>query len=148
MTVDALKKQIKEGNLGSLYYLAGEEQYLLDYYYDRFKDICAPSLPELNFIELDGKKMDFDLLSDACSSYPVMAEKKLVVVVDMETSTLKGTNEKKLLAALEDIAEGVTVLFWDHAKENGKANALDAAIKKLGGNSVRVDRPKPDHSLL
>ncbi len=144
MTIDALKKQIKEEKLASLYYLAGDEQYLLDHYYDRFKAICAPTLPELNFIEIDGKKIDFDFLADACSSYPVMAEKKLVVVVDLETGTLKGTNEKKLNAALEDIAPGVTVVFWDHARDNVKSNALDAVIKKLGGNSVRIDRPKPE----
>ncbi len=144
MTVDKLKSQIKEENIGALYYLSGDEQYLLDHYYEQFKSICADALPEFNFIELDGKKLDFDFLADATSSYPVMAEKKLVVVVDTEVGSIKGNNEKKLLAALEDIAPGVTVLFWEHAKEKGKSNALDAAVKKAGGESVRVDRPKSE----
>lgn len=141
MKIDDLKKQIKEDSLDGLYYLNGNEQFLLDYYFDRFKALVSDALPEFNYIELDGKKMDFDLLSDACSSYPVMAERKLVVVIDIETSGLKGTNEKKLIAALEDIAPGVVVLFWDHAKDAVKSNSLDAIIKKLKGNSVRIDRP-------
>ncbi|MBQ7034832.1 MAG: DNA polymerase III subunit delta [Clostridia bacterium] len=144
MTVDALKRQLKDTNLSALYYLCGDEQYLLDYYYGQFKKICADVLPEFNFIELDGKKIDYDFLADAATSYPVMAERKLVAIMDLDTSGLKGNNEKKLAAALSDIAPGVTVLFIDHAKEGGKTNALDSALKKLGGETVRVDRPKPE----
>lgn len=144
MTIDKLKAQLNSGSIEGLYYLSGDEQYLLDYYYDRFKAACAEVLPEFNFIELDGKKLDFDMLADASSSYPVMAEKKLVSIVDVEPSSIKGTNEKKLLAALEDIAPGVTVLFWEHAREKGKGNALDAVVKKSGGQSVRADKPKPE----
>lgn len=144
MTTEALKKQLKESNPGMLYYLNGNEQYLLDHYFEQFKTVCVPALAELNYIELDGKKLDFDLLSDACSSYPVMAERKLIAILDLDTASLKGTNEKKLSAILEDIAPGVTVLFWDHAKDAAKTNALDGIIKKSGGEHVRLDRPKPD----
>ncbi len=144
MNIDTLKKQLKEGTLSSLYYLMGDEQFLLDHYHDKFKECCAAVLPEFNLIELDGKKIDFDFLADACSSYPVMAEKKLVIVEDLEPSTVKGNNEKKLSAALEDIAPGVTVLFWEHAREKSKSNALEAALKKRGCEVVRADRPKPE----
>ena len=144
MKIDDLKKAIKEKKLSGIYYLNGNEQFLLDYYYDRFKEMAAGALPELNFIEMDGRKIDFDLLSDACSSYPMMAEQKLVAVIDMDTSNLKGNNEKKLVAALDDIAPGVIVLFWDHAKDNVKSNALDTIIKKIGGELVRIDRPTND----
>lgn len=141
MKVDDLKKLLKDKKLSGIYYLNGNEQFLLDLYYDRFKEIASGALPELNFIEMDGKKVDFDLLSDACSSYPVMAEQKLVSVIDMDTANLKGNNEKKLIAALDDIAPGVVVLFWDHAKDAVKSNALDTIVKKMGGESVRIDRP-------
>lgn len=144
MTIDALKKQLQENKLGSLYYMTGDEQFLLDHYYDRFKECCASVLPEFNMIEIDGKKMDFDYLADACSSYPAMAENKLVTVVDLEAASLKGANEKKLQAALSDIAPGVTVLFWEHAREKSKSNAIENGIKKLGGEVVRADRPKPE----
>lgn len=144
MTVDALKKQIQENRLSSLYYLLGEEQYLIDFYSEKLKDCCASVLPEFNYIELDGKKPDFDFLADACTAYPVMAERKLVVVADMDPAMVKGQNEKKLTAALADIAPGVTVLFRDHAKEKGKSNALEALLKKLGGEIVRTERLKPE----
>ena len=144
MTVDALKKQIQGNNLSALYYLAGEEQYLIDFYSGKFKECCASVLPEFNYIEMDGKKPDFDFLVDACTAYPVMAEKKLVVVSDLDPAMLKGQNEKKLSAALADIAPGVTVLFRDHAKEKGKANALETLIKKMGGEIVKFERLKPE----
>lgn len=144
MNIETLKKQLQDGALAPLYYLIGDEQFLLDHYYGKFKECCAPVLPEFNLIEVDGKKIDYDFLADACSSYPVMAEKKLVIITDLESGTLKGSNEKKLSAALEDIAPGVTVLFWEHAREKTKANALETALKKLGGEIVRVDRPKPE----
>ncbi len=141
MKVEDLKKLLKDKKLSGIYYLNGNEQFLLDLYYDRFKEIASGALPELNFIEMDGRKIDYDLLSDACSSYPMMAEQKLVSVIDMDTTSLKGNNEKKLIAALDDIAPGVIVLFWDHAKDNVKSNALDSIVKKMGGESVRIDRP-------
>lgn len=144
MTIEALKKQLQSGSLSALYYLAGDEQYLLDHYYNRFKECCSGTLPEFNLIEIDGKKIDYDYLADACSSYPVMAEKKLVTVADLEAASLKGTNEKKFSAALADIAPGVTVLLWDHAHEKTKSNAIESAVKKLGGEIVRADRPKPE----
>lgn len=144
MKIEELKKIIKDNKLDGIYYLNGNEQFLLDYYYDRMKEVVEGALPELNFIELDGRKIDFDLLSDACSSYPMMAERKLVAVIDMDTAGLKGNNEKKLLAALDDIAPGVIVLFWEHAKEAVKSNALDSIVKKVGGNVVRIDRPTND----
>lgn len=144
MKVEELKKILQDNKLDGIYYLSGNEQFLLDLYYDRFKEITAGALPEMNFIEMDGRKIDYDLLSDACSSYPMMAEKKLVSVIDMDTSNLKGNNEKKLVAALDDIAPGVVVLFWDHAKDSVKSNALDTIIKKIGGVSVRIDRPSND----
>ncbi len=144
MKIETLKKQLQDGTLAALYYLCGDEQFLLDHYYGKFKECCSDVLPELNLIELDGKKIDFDYLADACTSYPVMAEKKLVAVVDLEPGTVKGTNEKKLTAALSDIAPGVTVLFWEHAREKAKSNALETVIKKLGGEIVRADRPKSE----
>lgn len=144
MTIEALKKQIQENTFSSLYYLLGEEQYLIDFYSDKLKDSCAAVLPEFNYIEIDGKKPDFDFLADACTAYPVMAERKLVVVADLEPSMVKGQNEKKLLAALGDIAPGVTVLFRDHAKEKAKSNALETLIKKLGGEIVKTERLKPE----
>ena len=141
MKVEDLKKVLKDKKLSGIYYLNGNEQFLLDLYYDRFKEVVSGALPELNFIEMDGRKIDFDLFSDACSSYPMMAEQKLVSVIDMDTANLKGNNEKKLIAALDDIAPGVIVLFWDHAKDVVKSNALDSIVKKMGGESVRIDRP-------
>ncbi len=144
MTLEALKKQLNEGTVEGIYYLFGDEQYLIDYYYNKFKEICAPIMAEFNLIELDGKKLDFDFLGDAAASYPVMAEKKLVMIEDPDLNAMKGNGEKKILAALGDIAPGVTILFWEHAKEKGKSTAQEALMKKLGGNAVKIDRPKAE----
>ena len=141
MSIEQFKKKLKDQSVEGIYYLLGEEQFLLDRYYAQAKEICAPSLPELNLIELDGKKFDYDFFTDAIQSYPAMAEKKLVSVLDFDSGTLRGEGEKKLIAAFQDMAPGVTVIFRDHAKEKGKANALENLIKKSKGMIVRVDRP-------
>lgn len=143
MSIDAFKKQLKEGTTEGIYYLLGEEQFLLDRYYEQAKAVCTPVLPELNLIEMDGKKPDFDFFADAIVSYPAMAEKKLVSVLDFDSSTLRGEGEKKLVSAFKEIAPGVTVIFRDHAKEKGKASALESLIKKNGGMIVRVEKPAP-----
>ena len=141
MSLEIFKKQLKEQTAEGIYYLLGEEQFLLDRYYAQAKEACAPVFPELNLIELDGKKLDYDFLADAIQSYPAMAEKKLVSVLDFDSSSLRGEGEKKLAAAFAEIAPGVTVIFREHAKEKGKANALENLIKKSKGMIVRIDKP-------
>lgn len=143
MSIDVFRKQLKEGTAEGIYYLLGEEQFLLDRYYEQAKEACAPIFPELNLIELDGKKLDFEFFADGIASYPAMSDKKLVSVLDFDSSTLKGDGAKKMAAAFGEIAPGVTVIFRDHAKEKGKANALEALIKKNGGMIVRVEKPSP-----
>ncbi len=140
MSVELLKKQLKEDRLEGLYYLYGEEQYLLDSYLKQIRLRCAAVLPELNHMELDGKKLDLDYFSDAVSSCPVMADHKLVVVMDLDSAALKGNGEKKFISALENLAPGVTVLFWEHAREKGKANKLETLLKKQNATVVRLDR--------
>ena len=141
MSIEIFKKQLKEQSLEGVYYLLGEEQFLIDRYYEQAKEVCAPSLPELNLIELDGKKFDYDFFADAIQAYPAMAEKKLVSVLDFDAGSLRGEGEKKLSAAFSEIAPGVTVIFREHAKEKGKANGLETLIKKSGGIIARVDKP-------
>lgn len=141
MSLERFRKQMAEQTVEGLYYLLGEEQYLIDHYYGQCRTCCTGALPEMNLIELDGKKPNFDLLADAASSYPVMSDKKLVTVTDFDPNALKGGGEKKLTAALADLAPGVVVLFREHAKEKTKANALETLIKKLGGMVVKIEKP-------
>lgn len=143
MSIEILKKQLQQASLEGLYLLMGEEQYLIDYYSEKIRACCTGTLPEMNFIEIDGKKPDFDYLADAVASYPVMAEKKLVLISDLDSGTLKGTGEKKLEAALADIAPGVTVLFREHAKEKAKASTLEKLIKKRQGVIIKTEKPTP-----
>ena len=64
MSIEILKKQLQQASLEGLYLLMGEEQYLIDYYSEKIRACCTGTLPEMNFIEIDGKKPDFDYLAD------------------------------------------------------------------------------------
>ncbi len=77
-----LKKQLKEGISGA-YLFYGEEIYLRDLYIDKIRAVVPDDgFEEFNLITLDGKEMTLDSAADAIESYPMISEKKLVIIRD------------------------------------------------------------------
>lgn len=77
-----LKRQLKEGISGA-YLFYGEELYLRDLYIDKIRAVVEnDGFEEFNLITLDGKEMTLDSAADAIESYPMVSEKKLVIIRD------------------------------------------------------------------
>ncbi len=76
-----LKQQIKSNNIGNLYLFFGEETYIKGFYLEHMKKFVPDeNFADFNHIVLDGKDASPDKVDDAVSSFPMMAEKKLVVI--------------------------------------------------------------------
>lgn len=78
-----LKKQLKEKNIGTLYLFFGEETFVKDSYSDYMKTLVPDDdFSDFNRIFLDGRDFDPDRIDSAIDAFPVMSEKKLVMIKD------------------------------------------------------------------
>ena len=78
-----LKKQLKEKKTGNLYLFFGEETFIKDSYINYMQNLVSDDeFPDFNRIFLDGKDFDADKIDGAIDAFPVMSEKKLIMVKD------------------------------------------------------------------
>ena len=73
-----LKKHLANGDASGVYLFFGEELYLRDIYIEKIKNVIPDDdLREFNLITIDGRETDFDEVTEAVESYPMMSEKSL-----------------------------------------------------------------------
>ncbi len=127
-----LKRQIREKKLGNLYLLFGEEVYLKDIYLDRMQALVPDEgFGDFNRIFLDGKALTQDKVNDALESFPMMSDKKLVVIRDSGIFKSPSAEMKAFWTdRLRDIPEYVLLIFDE--KEIDKRSALYKALAKAG----------------
>ena len=78
-----LKREMKEKGIGGAYLFYGEELYLRDLYIEKFKKIIPDDdFAEFNLTVLDGRDMSLDDADEAIESFPMAADRKLVIIRD------------------------------------------------------------------
>lgn len=131
MTESEFKREINNGEISGLYYLYGEEKYLRDYYAQRLKDkVLDEAFADFNLHYYDEHTFSKEEISDAVMSYPMMAEKKVIMFRDTGILS-KGESEKEFFADLfADIPEHCVVILCE--SEVDKIYAPYKAVAKYG----------------
>ena len=134
-----LKKDLKEGTLGSLYVFHGEEVYLRDYYLGEMKQkLLPPGMEEFNLHTLSGKEFDVKVLEQLVDCLPMMSRRTLIVVSDYDL--YKGDKEA-LAALLSDLPEYVCLVFvYDLIEYKADARTKLAGVLKEKGSVVGFQR--------
>ncbi len=95
-----LKKQISGASLSPLYIFHGSEDYLREHYVERLRAALIPDGTEaLNLTCFEAKGLDSQTLLDAAYSMPFMAERRLIIVRDLDVFR----PDAKLRAAIEQL---------------------------------------------
>lgn len=142
MSEKTIVKDLKEKNIGRLYYIYGNEEYLKRYYYDEIIKNAVSALPEFNSIEFTGKSFDMTDFCNSINGYPVMSDKKTVSVIDFDSSLLKKSFAAELADVLKQIPDFCTVVFYDSQIKSGVSNAaLLKVIEACKGTAAKVDHP-------
>ena len=86
----AVKKQISENKLEKVYLIIGEDGYLKKKYCDKIKNACIDGgMAEFDLSDLDGKDTALDVLQDELIRFPVLSQKRCVVITNLAiTSSL------------------------------------------------------------
>ena len=132
-----LKAALKAKDPAQLYVFHGEEMFLLRYYLEQMKKILIDELTEsFNYHKLTNETFDIRGFADAVENLPMMAERTMVQVDEIDLFKLPEADRNKIIEILSDLPEYCTVVFtyetvawkpdkrlkklWDTISENGQ----------------------------
>ena len=131
MTYEEIAKNIKAGNIAPVYCLMGEEPY----YIDRLEVMLTEKvMPETNrdfdMELLYGSDVDAVRVADSCQQFPMLGEKRLVVVREFQQMR----SSQDALASYCKNPSPTSVLVLCHKNGNlDKRKALYKAVEQCGG---------------
>ncbi|MDY3281280.1 DNA polymerase III subunit delta [Dysosmobacter sp.] len=129
-----LKADLSGGEPGCAYIFYGEESFLREHYLGELRKKLVPAgFEEFNYHALEGKDTDVETVAEMAEAMPMMAERTLITVTDMDLFRLNEDQREKLIAMLEDLPPYCCIVFvYDtlEYKPNRTMKRLCAAIDK------------------
>lgn len=133
-----LKSDLKAGKLSGVYFLWGEEDYLVGMYAKRITDAAVPAeSQDMNFVKYSDPP-SADELSDAVDSLPFFSERKCILIEDLDPDALDAAENKAYLAIIENIPDTTVLIISqvhlaiDPKKPKAKMKKLMEACAKAG----------------
>ena len=107
-----MKTAIRAGQPDRLYVFHGEEMFLLNHYLEQLRKSILDSLTEsFNFHRFTNETFEIRDFADAVENLPMMAERTMVQVDDIDLFKLNEDHRNKMAEILGDIPEYCTVVF-------------------------------------
>ncbi len=137
-----LKADLKAGTPGSCYIFYGEEAYLRDFYLGRLKDLLLPAgMEEFNLHTLVGKGFTLRALEEAVDCLPMMSERTLILVSDLDLFKAAGEIRDGVAALLAALPDYVCLVFlYDLIEYKPDARTKLAAALKDHATVVKFAR--------
>ena len=111
-TLQELKAAIRSGTPANFYVFHGEEVFLLHHYFEQLKKLLLDDLTEsFNFHKLNNETFDIQTFADSVEAMPMMAERTLIQVDDVDIFKLSEADRNKVAEVLADVPEYCTVVF-------------------------------------
>lgn len=82
--VRSVFNDIKTGKIAPVYFFFGEESYPIDHLVQQLRDILDPSTRDFNFDYFSGDSVEVDGLVAIARSFPMMSEKRVVILNDVQ----------------------------------------------------------------
>ena len=144
-----LKTDLKDGALGCAYLFYGEESYLREYYLGEVRKLLIPAgFEEFNYHKLEGKSLTIQDLAEMAEAMPMLAERTLLVVTDLDLFKLNEEQREKLIAFLEDIPPYCCVIFVYDTIEYKPNRTMKKLVKALTDHVEAVEFTPQDSSDL
>jgi len=145
ITEAELKKQIEQSNFAGLYFLYGEEKYLVSFYMKKLSEkACGRQFTDFNYQKFDGETTGVDRIAEATQSLPLFADRKCVLVTDLDADEMKTAELEKwkeLISSLSETTILIIALPNSEADEKkGKSWKKLIDLMKNKGNVVRFGR--------
>ena len=146
---DKFKADLKEGTLGCAYIFHGEESYLREYYLEEVRKQLIPAgFEEFNYHKMEGKDLSVQDLAEMAEAMPMMAERTLLVVTDLDLFKLNEEQRERLIAFLEDIPPYCCVVFAYDTVDYKPNKTYKKLVKALTDHVETVEFKAQDSSHL
>lgn len=144
--VTELKKKLNSGEISGIYLLYGQEVYIKDSYIKKmYNMIDDGGMTDFNKIIFDGEKTNISEIDDAIESFPVMCEKKLVIIKDSKVfSKAKDEIKQYWIKRLDNIPDHITIIFDETTID--KRNAVYKKLTSVG-RAVEFDIMSDDDTV-
>jgi DNA polymerase-3 subunit delta len=141
---DTFSRQIKAGQIPRSIYLYGDEDVLKDEALRVILDaVIDPGLRDFNYDVRSAGNLDPDTVEALCTTLPMMADRRLVVIRDVESWNKRARAKAAVLHYLErPAAETVLVLLQGAARREDDRADTDADLTRLTC-AVEVERVGP-----
>lgn len=148
-SLDDFKQELKTGQLRPCYIFWGEETYLLQHYLGELqKKLIDPLTEEFNFHRFSAESFSVDALWESVENLPMMAERTMVRVDDVDLYKLDETAREKLIRLLSDLPEYCCLVFAyatsDYRPDKRQKKLYDAITKA----ALTVEFPKQNQREL
>lgn len=145
-TTDDYKKvmlDIRSGNFKPVYMLHGEESFFIDRIAEEIEHLCLQDHErDFNQTILYGRDTDHEQVKDTCLRFPMMAERQLVVVRELQTWRIDQVEKLESYLA-KPTPTTVLVLCYKHKKVDGRKSILKT-VQKGGGVVFTSDKVRDD----
>lgn len=137
---DDLRRDISSGRFAPVYLIYGDDSYLKNHYKDLISKKAADGDPFFNLQKFEGD-CDLQEVFDAVNQFPMMAERKSVVLSDFDFS--KGDYDRflELISNANDTC--VLILCFDtvefDSKKGNKEKKIISAVEKAGGKCAEIN---------
>jgi len=133
------KEELKSGELGRCYLLYGEEDYLRGAYLERLrKKLLSGPAEEFNHHRFTPETLDWNTVTDAVEAMPMMAERTMVELDDVDLFKEPEAAREKLTAILEDIPDYCCLVFVYDTVEYSPDKRLKKLCAALEKNALAV----------
>lgn len=138
---ETLKKAIKTGDK-NLFVLFGEDGYLKKLYVEKISKVIATQDDVFNYQRFEAD-CDLQEVYDAVQQFPMMNDKKVVVLRDYDYSACNTEDFNKLISLIEDVPETTVFILWFDAfefeiKKNAKFDKIVKACDNARGLVVNL----------
>ena len=134
--LQTLKQAIRIKEPGRLYFFYGEEVFLLQHYLQQLRKVIVEELTEsFNYHKLTTETFDLREFADCVENLPMMAERTMVVVDEIDIFKMNESDREKMVDILSDIPEYCTVVFTYETtvfKPDKRLKKLWEAVSKNG----------------
>lgn len=131
-----LKEDIRQGTPGNLYFFYGEETFLLRHYLKQLQKLLIDPVTEsFNYHKLTAETFDLQTFGDCVENLPMMAEKTMVVVDEIDIFKLSEPDRDRMTEILSDVPEYCTVVFTYETiafKPDKRYKKLWSAVEEKG----------------
>jgi DNA polymerase III subunit delta len=130
---DAFSRLIRSGDIPSAIYLHGEEDVLKDEALKAILDrVVDPGLRDFNYDVRSAGQLDPDAVEALCTTLPMMSDRRLVVIRDVEAWNKRARAKTAVLHYLKKpAAETVLVLIQGSPRKEDEKSDADAELVSL-----------------